>query len=352
MGGSMIAARLRRIGKPLSIDDVRIPDVAVGEVLVDVMASGICHSDINYRDGIAPVAKLPITLGHEISGVVRTIGGRVRGLQVGQRVLVHYIISCGKCVYCRTGRENYCLSYQMIGKDVDGGFAEYVKVPARSIVKIPSTIPFEQAAIMGCAVPTAYHALKRGRVEQGDVVVIFGIGGLGMHAVQLASKVFRAGLIIAVDIRDWKLKLARAFGAKETVNPAERNVPKAVERITDGKLGDVVLDFVGQNTTIKQGIASVGKGGRMVVVGIGAKSIQLSPYRTLIGKEMEILGVNDHLRTELVELVRLVSSGRIRLSRSVTHTVPLQDINRGFVILRSNRENAIRVIATKEHHRT
>ncbi len=348
MTQSMVAARLHTIGERLSIDRVSVPDIAPDEVLVDVRASGICHSDINYRNGIAPVGKLPITLGHEISGIIERTGAKVKEFRPGDRVLVHYIVSCGRCVYCKTGRENYCAGYRMIGKDVDGGFAEYVKVPARSILKIPRGFPFEQAAIMGCAVPTAYHALRRGRVKQGDTVVLFGVGGLGLHAVQLAAKAFRAGLIIAVDIQDWKLKQARSFGAKETVNAANQDVNEAIKKATDGKFADVVVDFVGHETTVEQAISSVGKGGRMVLVGIGAKSIQLSPYETIIGKEMEIVGVDDHLKTELIQLVKLVRNGRIRLSHSVTHKVSLADINSGFEILESNRENVIRIVAAKK----
>lgn len=341
----MVAARLHKIGGKLSIDRVRVPTIGDDEVLVDVRASGICHSDINYRNGIAPVGKLPITLGHEIAGVIARTGTKVKGLRVCDRVLVHYVASCGRCVYCKTGRENYCVRYRMIGKDIDGGFAEYVKVPARSILKLPGGLPFEQAAIMGCAVPTAYHALRRGRVAPGDTVVVFGVGGLGLHAVQLACKVFKAGLIIAVDIHDWKLKLARSFGAKQTVNAANQDVVETIRKITDGRFGDVVLDFVGHTKTIGQVISSVGMGGRMVLIGIGAKSMQLSPYRTLIGKEMELVGVDDHLRTELVQLIKLVRTERIDLSRSVTHTVALEDVNRGFENLEANRENVIRIVA-------
>ena len=344
----MVAARLYTVGEKLSIDHVKIPEIAPDEVLVDVMASGICHSDVNYRKGIAPVSKLPITLGHEISGIIARTGAKVRELRFGDRVLVHYVVSCGRCVYCKTGRENYCVGYRMIGKDVDGGFAEYVKVPARSILKLPPRFPFEQAAIMGCAVPTAYHALRRGRVKQGDTVVLFGVGGLGLHAVQLAAKAFKAGLIIAVDLQDWKLKQARGLGAKETVNAANQNVNETIKKATDGKFADVVVDFVGHETTIEQAISSVGKGGRMVLVGIGAKSIQLSPYETIIGKEMEIVGVDDHLKTELVQLIKLVRNGRLDLSRSVTHKVALEDINDGFEILESNRENVTRIVATKK----
>jgi propanol-preferring alcohol dehydrogenase len=345
----MIAARMHRIGDRLTIDSVEIPSVASQDVLVKVKASGICHSDINYRGGIAPVGRLPITLGHEIAGIIEKKGDKVSELFEGDRVLVHYIISCGSCGYCKSGQENYCSEYQMIGKDVDGGFAEYVRVLVNSIVKLPKTIPFEQAAIMGCAVPTAYHALRRGRVHRGDVVVIIGVGGLGMHAVQLASKIFKAGLVIAVDLVDWKLKMSKYFGSREVVNMSNQNLTEAVAKITDRRFADVVLDFVGHNTTIDNGITCVGKGGRMVLVGIGAKSMEVSPYSTIIGREIEIVGVDDHLKTELLELVRLARSGGLDLSRSVTHRVRLEDLNKGFEILESGREHVVRAVAVNEH---
>lgn len=343
----MTAARLHRIGEKLRLDDVRIPEVGADDVLVSVKASGICHSDINYVRGIVPVKKLPITLGHEIAGVVAKTGKRAKGVKAGDRVCVHYIVHCGRCIYCRTNRENYCLTYQMIGMDCDGGFAQYVRVPARSIVRLPKTVPFEQGAIMGCAVPTAFHALRRGRVRAGDCVVVFGVGGLGVHAVQLAAKVFKAGNVIAVDLLDEKLKLAKKLGANDVVNASDRDPVETIKRITDGRLADVVIDFVGHDMTINRAIDSVGKGGRMVLVGIGAKMMHLSPYRTIIGKEMELVGVNDHLKTELTELVGLVRSGKLDLSDSVTSRVSLKDINRGFEILERNIGDPIRVVVVQ-----
>jgi 2-desacetyl-2-hydroxyethyl bacteriochlorophyllide A dehydrogenase len=343
----MKAARLHRPRRDLRIDRIQIPRIRVGEVLVDVRASGLCHSDLNYRDGIAPVARLPITLGHEIAGVVAETGPRAKDVKEGNRVLVHYISSCGRCNYCRSGRENYCPKYQMIGKDIDGGFAEYARVPARSIVKLPESIPFEQGAIMGCAVPTAYHALRRGRVRPKETVVILGVGGLGMHAVQLAKRIFKAGKIIAVDRFAWKLDRAKYFGATDTVNAATGDALHSVQRFTNKELADVVLDFVGSVGTIQLGVNCVGKGGRLVLVGIGAKLVQLSPYRTIIGKEMEIVGVDDHLKTELTQLVNFVRSGQLDLSHSVTHRISLEDINSGFRILEDVHEKPIRIVASK-----
>lgn len=345
MAGSMKAARLHRVGERLSIDAVEMPKVEPSEVLVDIKASGICHSDLNYRNGVVPVAKLPIIMGHEIAGMVAETGDRVKGIRKGDRVCVHYIKSCGKCAFCRTSRENFCVEYQMIGMTTDGGFAEYISVPARSIFKLPERIPFDQGSIIGCAVSTAFHALRRGRQGRGDIVMVNGIGGLGVHVLKLA-KILKAGKIIAVDVSDEKLELAKRLGADEIINAATENPAERMKEVTDGRLADVVVDLVGVGT-IEKAIDCVGKGGRMVLVGIGQEEMRISPYKTIIGKEMDLIGVNDHLSTELVQLIKLVSSGKLDLSDSVTHRVSLDDINSGFEILEKKIGNPIRVVAVQ-----
>jgi propanol-preferring alcohol dehydrogenase len=342
----MKAARLYRVGERLKIDSVEMPEVGSNDVLVDIKASGICHSDLNYRDGVSSVGKLPLILGHEIAGLVSKTGERAKGIEEGDRVCVHYIRSCGDCSFCRTDRENFCEEYQMIGKDVDGGFAEYIAVPASNVLKLPDTLPFEQACILGCAVSTTYHALKRGRIRAGDNVVIYGIGGLGAQAIQLA-KIFNAGKVVAVDTSDEKLKLAKKLGADEIVNAAAEDPAQRIESITEGKLADLVLDFVGVAKVIEQEIRCVGKGGRMVLVGIGQHDISISPYKTIIGKEMELIGVNDHLRSELAQLIDIVGSGMMDLSTSITHRVHLDEVNTGLRILEERIGNPIRVVVVK-----
>jgi len=344
-----MAARLHRLRSPLQIDRIRRPLVGNNDLLLEVRASGICHSDINYRDGVAPVRRIPITLGHEIAGTVAKRGRGVKELLVGDRVVAHYISSCGRCLYCRTNRENHCISYRMIGKDLDGGFAEYVAIPGASAVRLPRSIPFHQGAILGCAVSTAYHALRRGRVKPEDNVVVIGVGGLGMHAVQLAKRIFHARSVIALDRFDWKIKRAKEFGADHTVNVASHDAAQAVRRLTNGMLADVVFNFVGSAQSNRLGLSCVGKGGRLVLVGIGVESMTISTYRTIIGRELEIIGVDDHLKTELSELVKLVESGRLDLSHSVTHTVPLEAINDGFRILEDGEERPIRVVVSNEN---
>jgi propanol-preferring alcohol dehydrogenase len=237
--------------------------------------------------------------------------------------------------------------YEMIGKDVDGGFAEYLRVPAASTVKLPDRIPFEQGAIMGCAVSTAYHALRRARLQPKETVAIIGVGGLGMHAVQLAKKIFHAAQVVAMDRFDWKLNHAERYGATDSVNIENEDATAAIRRITNGAFADVVCDFVGSEKTIREGINLVGMGGRLVIVGIGAKSVTISPYETLIGKEMKIVGVDDHLKSELRQLINFVDSRKIDLSHSVTHKITLEDINAGFKILEDPDEHPIRVVASK-----
>jgi 2-desacetyl-2-hydroxyethyl bacteriochlorophyllide A dehydrogenase len=232
----------------------------------------------------------------------------------------------------------------MIGKDVDGGFAEYVKVPESSILALPEAIPFEQGAILGCAVSTAYHALRRGRAGPGDTVVVCGVGGLGIHAVQMATRVFGAENVIAVDILEDKLTLAKSQGATQVVNASKEDPAEAISRTTQRRGADVVVDFVGRKRTLEKSIACAGRGGRVVVVGISSEELAISPYSTIIGKELEILGVDDHLRSELNQLIELTSSRKIDLSHSVTHRLALENVNEGFGSLHDNTGRTVRVV--------
>ena len=343
----MKAARLHRTGEDLRLEMVEIPVLGPNDVLVKIHASGICHSDINYRDGVGKVDRLPITLGHEIAGVVAEKGEKVREIDVGDRVIIHYVISCGHCRFCMSNRETYCEQYQMIGKDVDGGFAEYVRVPATNLLRFPEAMTFDHAAIMGCAVSTALHALRRGGAKREDTVVVLGAGGLGAHAIQLSSKILEASNVIAVDLVDEKLRLASTLGAKGTVNPSKENLVDRIRSIADGFGADVVIDFVGRRTTIENAIGCAGKGGRIVIVGISPEDLQVSLYSTIIGKEIQLVGVNDHLKSELRELIEFVRSGKIDLSTSVTHRVSLEQINHGIQILEKNIGNPLRVVVAQ-----
>src|SRR3954454_8029100 len=208
----MKAVRLVQIGAPLQDAEIPVPEIGSGDVLVRVKACGICHSDAHYRAGISPIPHLPVTPGHEIAGTVESVGRDIDRFRPGDRVCVHYLAHCGACEFCRSGHEQFWLEVQMIGKHRDGGYAEFVKVPARSLFALPDEIPFAHGAIMMCSSATALHALNKARLKPGESVAIFGFGGLGYSALQLA-RAFDCGAVYVVDIKPPKLASAATLGA-------------------------------------------------------------------------------------------------------------------------------------------
>src|SRR5919108_5135463 len=208
----MKAIRMVEPGKPLELQHIPIPSAGEEDVLVRVRSAGICHSDAHYRAGRSHMGKLPITLGHEVAGEVEWVGAQVSTVKAGDRVCLHYNISCGDCYYCKTGKEQFCTTVKMIGHHIDGGYAEYIAVPARNAIPLPEEISFEEGATLMCASATALHALRKGRVKAGETVAVFGVGGLGLSAIQLA-RALGAIEVFAIDIKRDKLELASEYGA-------------------------------------------------------------------------------------------------------------------------------------------
>lgn len=317
----MKAVRLIAPGRPLEMQEVAVPTVGPKEVLVRVKAAGICHSDVHYRAGISPVRPLPLTLGHEIAGVIERAGPEVVNVKVGDRVCVHYMVTCGDCAYCSLGSEQFCVSGSMIGKYRDGGYAEYIRVPARNAFPLPDEIPFEQGAIMMCSSATSFHALRKGRLKAGESVAVFGVGGLGMSAVQLARA---AGAldVYAVDIDAGKLEMAKRLGAIP-VNAAQTDPVAEIKRLTGGRGVDVALELIGLPLTMQQAFKSLAVFGRAVIAGITDRTFEIAPYNDLLNKETELIGASDHLAHELPPLIELARRGLLDLSGVITDTVPL-----------------------------
>lgn len=318
----MKAVRLIRPGCPLELHDVPVPAPGAQDVLVRVKAAGICHSDAHYRAGKSRVEPLPLTLGHEVAGVVEQLGGEVSSLKPGDRVCLHYLATCGECGYCRRDNEQFCSSGQMIGKYRDGGFAEFILMPARSLFKLPEEIPFAQGAIMMCSSATSLHALHKARLQAGETVAVFGVGGLGVSAIQLASAL-GAGAVFAVDINPRKLELASGFGAIP-VNANLGDPVAMIQELTQGRGVDVALELIGLPLTMQQAVRSLAIQGRAALVGITEKDFALSPYHEVINKEAEIIGVSDHLAREIPLLIEFVRTGKLNLAGVITRTVPLE----------------------------
>src|SRR5947207_352592 len=207
----MRAVRLVELGKALADTDVPIPEIGPSEVLIRVAAAGICHSDAHYRAGISKIDRLPLTLGHEVAGGVEEVGSDVTHLSVGDRVCVHYLVCCGSCEFCVRGLEQFCRSGQMLGKHRDGGYAEFINVPGANAFSLPDEISFEVGAIMMCSSATALHALNKVRFKAGESIAIFGFGGLGFSALQLA-RAYDCGNVYVVEINAAKLALAASMG--------------------------------------------------------------------------------------------------------------------------------------------
>lgn len=317
----MKAVRLVEIGQPVQLQEVSLPASGTGDVLVRVKAAGICHSDVHYRAGNSPVRALPMTLGHEVSGVVEKVGSQVTNVNEGDRVCLHYMVTCGNCHYCSIGSEQFCVEGAIIGKHRDGGYAEYIVVPARNAVPLPDEIPFEHGAILMCSSATSFHALRRARLKPGETVAVFGVGGLGISAVQLAKAM--GGLdVYAIDINPDKLRLAERYGAIP-VNATEVDPVAEILRLTGGKGVDVALEVIGLAQTMRQAVRSLAIFGRAVLAGITNKPFEIYSYGELLGKEAEVMGSDDHLLGELPLLLEFARRGLLDLSDVVTRTVPL-----------------------------
>ena len=328
----MHAARLHPGATELAIETVERPELGPMDVLIDVQRASICGTDVHHLSGELPVddEKLPLTLGHEGAGVVAETGSAVTNLEPGDRVVVDYAVACGHCEPCLHGYGNRCRNRRSVGSGIDGTFAEYLAVPASSAVPMPDAVPFEWGSIVACAVSTAFHAVQRAGIEPADDVVVFGVGGVGLHAVLFAAKSL-VRTVVAVDLVDERLAAAEAYGADVVVNPSERDVVEAVRSETDGWGADVAIECSGSPVAMEQAVASVNGANRFesgTVVSVGYQENPLeAAYWDLREGQLTVSG--DHTRAELRRLLSLLAAGKIDLDRSIAGTVPLAEINDG-----------------------
>ncbi len=234
---------------------------------------------------------------------------------------LHYLVTCGTCIDCRAGREQFCATGQMIGKDRDGGYAEFVRVPARNAHALPDFVPFEQGAILMCSSATALHALRKARVGAGDTVAVFGIGGLGVSAIQLA-RALGASAVYAVDVNPAKLALAQRHRAIP-VDARAGDPVQAIRAATGGRGVDAALELIGFARTMEQALEVLAPQGRAALAGLTQERMSISPYRDVLNREAEIIGVSDHLASEIGELMAFIERGELDLADAVTRVVPL-----------------------------
>ncbi len=323
----MKAMVMKEWNGPYELEDRPIPEVGPLDVLIKIKACGIGYTLTNLRAGRLG-GSVPRIIGHEIGGIVEDIGPMVTTCKPGDRVCVSFYLTCGHCKWCVNGRETLCENFGgYVGAAIDGGFAEYAKIPERNVLPIPEGIGFAEAGVTTDAVATNWHVFKeRCKTKPNDRVLVVGAGGgVGIHTVQVA-KVFGAH-VIGVDVSDEKLELAEKYGADEVINVAGKEMSQEIMKITAGGGVDAVVDMVCTKQTLKEDIKSLGVGGTLVVVGVpqDVTSLDFEPMR-LLRDELNLTGCRCATRQEIKESLELVRRGVIR--PAVINTFPLDEANR------------------------
>lgn len=345
----MRAARLHEIGKPLRIDNVPKPKIGKNDALVKIKACGICGSDIHIAiEGTSKTGFLPITLGHEPSGVIAELGEKVTGWKVGDRVTLNPFVACGECYNCKKGKATICVSKKVIGLHIDGAMTEYLNVPAECLLRLPDEIDFIKGAVIIDAVATPFHAINsRANLKLGETVAIVGCGGLGVHAVQIA-KLAGASKIIAVDKVDEILSRAVRLGADYAVNAGKEDPVQAIKSITNGEGVDVSIECVGLAKTIDQAVRCLKLGGRAAVVGLSMEPITLPPPGIYVRSEFTLMGSRGAEIEEKLKVIDLVASGKLDLKETISDVIPLEKVNEGLDRLLRQEGYPVRIVLDME----
>lgn len=320
----MKAMVLENYNQPLVEKSVPIPEIGSEDLLIKIKACGVCGTDLKISAGWINTVQVPLILGHEPMGEIVKVGTEVKDFKPGDRVIIASYQTCGNCKFCLSGRQTLCLNLKgRTGFEMDGGFAEYMKIPAFNAVKIPVNIGDNEASIISCGLATPYHGLiTRARVTPADNVVIMGVGGLGLHGVQVAK--LCGAKVIAVDIKDENLKMAQEFGADITLKFDKDSFVSTIKEIT--KTGaSVIFETVGQPVTIEESLKALEPGGKLVQAGYYPGKAYAVDSLQVVLNELEIIGVRCINKEELRQLVNLVADGRIK--PIVTGEFKLDEIN-------------------------
>lgn len=352
----MRAAVHTATNEPMRFEELTTVRPKTGEVAIDVVSCGACHSDLHVLKGELPFPA-PAVLGHEVAGVISDVGPEVHGIGVGDRVVTSFIMPCGRCAQCTRGNEEICLEFfaynRAKGQLYDGetrifrpggdpvwmysmgGLAEQAITPATSVYRVPEGIELADVASVGCSTMTAYGALRHAAdVRAGDTVAVVASGGVGTALIQLAAA-FGAAVIVAVDINDSKLAGAQDLGATHVVNSARVDAPEAIREITGGRGVDVAFEALGSVPTFQVARDSVVEGGQVVVVGIAPKgSTGEFDLATIARRKIQIKGsYGAKPRRDMPVLLDFVARGLIRPQDAVSRRYPFDDVQKAFEAL-------------------
>ena len=331
--------------KKLQLTDMPEPEIAPGELLVRVKACGICGSDVHGFDGSTGRRIPPLVMGHEASGIVAKMGANVKAFREGDHVTFDSMVSCGKCHFCRRGQINLCDNRQVLGVSCGdyrrhGAFAEYVAVPEHIVYPMPDGLPFEHAAMIE-PVSVAVHAVAITPVRLADTAVVVGTGMIGALTIQ-AARLAGCARIIAVDLEDHKLELARQAGADEVVNPKTTDPVQFVLDATGGRGADVAFEAVGATEPIKTAIQSVRKGGCVTLIGNIRPNIDL-PLQSVVTREIRLQG-SCASSGEYPQCMALMARGSINVAPFLSARAPLAEGPGWFERLYAHEPNIMKVV--------
>jgi S-(hydroxymethyl)glutathione dehydrogenase / alcohol dehydrogenase len=359
----MKALVVNALGQGFELDDIDIATPIGREVLVDVQASGLCHTDLLFASH--DIIPMPAVLGHEVAGIVAEIGPDVRQFRVGDHVVGTLAQSCGACARCQSGRSFQCLHpdstlrrpgdpqrlsrrgaglFQGLGL---GGFAERALIHENQLALLPNEMPFAQAALLGCGVVTGAGAvLNTAQASAGDTVVIFGAGGVGLNAIS-GARIAGASRIVAIDIQTKRLEAAKQFGATDVIDSTKTNPVEAVRSLLP-RGADHVFDFVGLKAVAEQGLAMLGVGGGLYLVGVAKPEVNLElNFFDAIGGQKRVQGVNlgsTNFKRDIPMYAALYLQGRLNLDDLVSRRISLREVNDGYAALKDGSLN--RVVVT------
>ena len=309
----MRALVLRAANTPFDLVDLSDPVAGPGEAVARVLACGSGLTIQHYKAGRTKLA-FPRIIGHEITGEIVEIGAAVTSLKVDDPVTAYYYLNCGHCRYCLSNLEPLCDNLNgLVGKECDGGYAQYIKLPERNFIRLPEGLDYKahpaEIGVVTDALATPYKVLKRARIRAGESVAVFGAGGgLGIHQLMMAN--WAGARVIAVDIAKDKFAACRKAGAHEIVDASKDDVVEALKVLTGGRGVDVAVDYVSSTATLEAGAKALGKRGRLVTLGGAGKPFQLSAM-DLLHKEQQILGSRYVTRIEVIESLELVARGEV-----------------------------------------
>jgi D-arabinose 1-dehydrogenase-like Zn-dependent alcohol dehydrogenase len=337
----MRAARFVAPGEPLAITSVARPTAGPGESLIRVRAVGLCGSDVHITEGHTPTAFTPITLGHEIAGVVEEVLGD-SCVSPGDHVFVNPMVGCGRCRSCARGRVNFCARRQIIGIQLDGALAEYVVAPTANLTVIPRHVGFPEIALVESA-GTSNHAVRALDVAPGDVIVVIGAGGLGMQALRIALA--RGAEVHAVDTYDLARERCAQAGASGAFDPTTTGLASVIrERAGRADGVDGVIDCVGNQATFTTALHLLRVNGHCAVVGIGATPLELTPPAHFMRRALRVSGIYGYTSQDIAEVVGRLVDGTLDLRASVSAVLPLDRVNDGLRMVADRSSSPVRVV--------